>query len=122
MSGSNLLFTAATGKSQTYIEDEIEVLKGRQVLRRTIQKTRSQWQFRTEGRLGTRYTDPYESPFNVELYGTDSFRNDELAFSVEKDFQHYRLGDSVYRFGERVQYGSQQFRLDIKPGFNDQLQ
>jgi uncharacterized protein involved in exopolysaccharide biosynthesis len=120
MSGSNLLLTAATGKSQTYIEDEVQVLQGRPVLRRTIQKTRSQWQFRTEGRLGTRYTDAFESPFYVELYQTDSFQTEELPFSVEKSANRYRIGDSLHAFGESVRYGRQRFRLGIKPGFESE--
>jgi tyrosine-protein kinase Etk/Wzc len=114
MTSNNLLLTAATGKSQTYLEDQKEVMKGMPVMERAVKKTNFQWRFRHEGRLGTRFVPLDESPFSCYLFNSDSFVTIQDHFALNESMNAFRIGDSVFAMNQRVSFGGNVFLLSIK--------
>lgn len=81
-SANNLIKQVALGKNASYIEDEMEVLKGMSVMRRAAKLGNAQTEVRSDGRIRMVTEDMEKLPFEVLHSNPDSVVDFESTFKV----------------------------------------
>ncbi len=106
-SANSLIKQVALGKNASYIEDEMEVLKGMAVMRRAAKLGNVQTEVRTDGRIRMSTEDNDKLPFEVLHNNTDSVVDFESTFKVNASKTEFVfLGNVHVPFNQWTKLGS----------------
>ncbi len=113
----NLIKTAVTGKSPTMVEDELEVMKGMNVMKRATLLAKAQVIFQWEGRMRTSYEHLPETPFVVTIFNPDSIPSKQFAFKVSDKTNVFELGKSKFKYDEIIEIDGIKCKISLRQGF-----
>lgn len=99
---SDILLQQVAGKSPTFIDDEIGVIKGFQVIKGAVERSNFIFSVHSTGMIKSVDLPMMELPFTMDLLNLDSIRNSKFAFRILKDGS-IRIRGKVVRF-ETVNY------------------
>jgi len=116
-STDNLIKTAVTGKSPTMVEDELEVMKGMNVMKRAALISRAQVFLQWKGRMRTSYEHLPKTPFEVNIYNPDSIGSQQFSFKVSNKTNEYEIGKSKFKFGENIDIDGIKCRISLRDGY-----
>jgi capsular exopolysaccharide synthesis family protein len=116
-SSENLIKTAVTGKSPTMVEDELEVMKGMNVMKRAALMAKAQVILQWEGRMRTSYEHLPETPFAVSIFNPDSISSRQFTFKVSDKTNEFEIGKLKFKFGEIVELDGIRCKFSLREGY-----
>ncbi len=116
-STDNLLKTAVTGKSPTFVQDELEVMKGLNVMKRAAKYANAQILFQWEGRMRTSFEDVSQTPFEIQLLNPDSIQTVSIYFNAINDKQ-FELNGFKFEYGKISNLYGNRFLIKLKQGLS----
>lgn len=116
-STDNLLKTAVTGKSPTFVQDELEVMKGLNVMKRAAKIANAQILFQWEGRMRTSFEDVSQTPFEIQILNPDSVQTVSMYFNAINERQ-FEINGTKYDYGTISSVYGVQFLMKLKRNLN----
>lgn len=111
-SANNLMKQVALGKNASFIEDEMEVIKGMGVMRRAAILGKLQTEVRSDGRIRMVTDDLEKLPFEVVYAHNDSVIDFESTFKVNPNKTELIFAGNVHvPFNKMIKLGSNQFMV-----------
>lgn len=100
--------------SRNNMNDEIEIIKSRNVAKRVIQKLNYQYQYSNKGQIRSSIVNPGDMPFLAQVKLSDSTSGATLPITVVNNNQ-FTIGESLdkYNFGQWFKWGRAEWKLQV---------